>query len=263
MATFTFKRDTLFTAALQQRPTISIGNRGATSFKPDLQEVWEGVQADRAEMLDQVRGLQLAAQLLMQGESRRLAALFTDDDRVELLAAAAGRVADRIGVLDEEIGIAGVRVPMVKKTEALLNGRITDGARQAAGLVKVALADERGQLLAGVEPVEVDPSGYYAIIVPADVAASLGPDRKLGLLLMHEEVRVPAPVAPLMVGSGVIQVQDVSLSGELLDRLKLRPVFGVGPSGAAPRVRTTTSKGAGRQSAAQARRSSGPKKRDG
>lgn len=147
MATFTTKRNAFFADALQQRAAISIDNRGATSFKSDLQEVWEGAQSDRADRLEQTRSLQLAAQLLMQGESRRLAALSQDDGRAELLAAAAGRVSDRIALLDEEIAIAGVRVPMVKKTEALLNGRITDAAHQAAGPVTVTLADEEGNAI--------------------------------------------------------------------------------------------------------------------
>ena len=66
MATFTIKRNQFVRDALEQRVTISIGNRGATTFKSDLQEIWEGVQADRADMLTHVRSLQLAVQLLMQ-----------------------------------------------------------------------------------------------------------------------------------------------------------------------------------------------------
>lgn len=230
MATFTTPRNAFFAGALQQRASISVDNRGATSFKSDLQEVWEGAQSDRADRLEQTRSLQLAAQLLIQGESRRLAALSPDDGRAELLAAAAGRVTDRIALLDEEIAIAGVRVPMVKKTEALLNGRITDPALQAVSHLTVTLADEKGHAIPGVPAVETDSAGYYALVVPEAAAGVLGNDRKLQIVLGNANERV-ATGTPLDLRAGAIVAHDVGLSDAMLDKLKLRltaAVAGVG-----------------------------------
>lgn len=221
MASYTINRNQFLDSALEQRATISIGNRGPTTFKSDLQEIWEGVQADRSDMLTQVRTLQLAVQLLMQGESQRLATLARDDDRVAILAAAALRVGERVAMLDEELAIAEVRVPMVKKTEALLNGRITDDAARATGALTVTLADENGVAIPGVPPVETDSAGYYALVVPAAAAAALGPDQKLQVLLSNGNERVSLSTL-LQLKAGEVVVHDVGLSDKLLDTLKLR-----------------------------------------
>ena len=205
-----------------ERPPIEIVNRGEASFKADLLEVFEGVQADRTAMLAQVRELQLAAQLLLDAEAQRIAAFAPDDDRVAALTASGRTILDRVGMLDQEVEVATVRVPMVKKTEALLHGRITDDGNRAVGPVTVTLTDEKGTPVPGVAPVEVDSAGYYALVVPAEVAASVGADRKLSLVVSNGAERVPAGVAPLTLGAGTVKLQDVQLPAAALDTLKLR-----------------------------------------
>lgn len=231
MATYTIQRNEVLAASLQQQAVaINIGNRGAVTFKSDLQEIWEGVQGDRADMLTQVRTLQLAVQLLMQGESRRLSLASPDDARIALLATVASQVSERVAMLDEEIAVAGVRVPMVKKTEALLNGRITDDAAQATGPLLVTLADEKGNAIKGVPPVETDSAGYYALVIPAEAAAALKPDQKLQVVLSNGNERVTT-TAPVSLQAGAMVVHDIGLSAQLVDALKLRftvltPVIG-------------------------------------
>lgn len=219
MATYTFIDKRLI--GLERAP-VEIVNRGEASFKADLLELVEGIQADRTAMLAEVRALQLAAQLLIDAEAKRIAAFAPDDDRVAALTASGRTILDRVGMLDQEVEVATVRVPMVKKTEALLHGRITDDANRAAGPVTVTLADENGTPVPGVPPVEVDSAGYYALVVPAAVAAEVGADRKLSLVLSHGAERVPAGVAPLTLGAGTVKLQDVQLAGAALDTLKLR-----------------------------------------
>ena len=230
MATYTIQRNEVMAASLQQAVAINIGNRGAISFKSDLQEIWEGVQGDRADMLTQVRTLQLAVQLLMQDEGKRLSLASPDDARIALLATVASQVNDRVTMLDEEISVAGVRVPMVKKTEALLNGRITDDAAQATGPLMVTLADEKGVAIPGVPPVETDSAGYYALVIPADTAANLKPDQKLQVVLSNGNERV-STATPVSLQAGSMVVHDIGLSAQLVDALKLRltvlsPVIG-------------------------------------
>lgn len=205
-----------------ERPPIEIVNRGESSFKADLEEIFEGIQTDRTAMLAQVRELQLAAQLLLDVESQRIAAIAPDDDRVAVLAGSGRTILDRVEMLDQEVEVATIRMPMVKKTEALLHGRITDGANRTAGPVTVTLVDENGKPVPGVPPVEVDASGYYALVVPADVAAEVGADRKLSLVISSGAERVPAGVAPLTLGAGTVKLQDVQLPASALDTLKLR-----------------------------------------
>lgn len=220
MATYTFI-DSNRLIGLERAP-VEIINRGEASFKADLLEVFEAIQGDRAAMLAQVREFQLAAQLLLDTESKRIAAYASDDDRVAVLVASGRTILDRVEMLDQEVEVATIRVPMVKKTEALLHGRITDDANRAAGPVTVTLADENGKPVPGVPPATVDSAGYYAIVVPADVASSVGADRKLSLVVSNGAERVPAGVAPLTLGTGTVKLQDVQLPASALDTLKLR-----------------------------------------
>ncbi|MEP7300233.1 MAG: hypothetical protein ABI699_01795 [Caldimonas sp.] len=235
MATFNFVGSSRLLGL--ERASVEIINRGETSFQADLLSVYEGIQADRVAMLAQVRELQLAAQLLLDAEGRRIAAVAPGDDRAALLGASSRTILDRVELLDQELEVATVRVPLVKKTEALLHGRITDDASRAAGPVTVTLADENGRPVAGVPPVKVDSAGYYAIVVPADVAAKIPPDRKLSLVVSHGSESVPVGGAPVTLVAGAIKVQDVRLSGEALDTLKLRLSSKLDPRGpVAPRA---------------------------
>jgi hypothetical protein len=206
-----------------ERDSIELVNRGESSFKADLEAVWEGVQADRTAMLAQVRELQLATQLLLAAEAGRIAAFAPDDDRVVALAESGRMLLDRVTMLDQEIEVATIRVPMVKKTEALLHGRITDDAHRAVGPVTVTLADENGKPVRGVAPVQTDSAGYYALVVPAGAAAEITPDRELALWLANGSERVAAGGEPVKLGAGSIELRDVALDAAMLDRLKLRP----------------------------------------
>jgi hypothetical protein len=230
MATFSFTDPNRLIGI--ERPPIEVINRGENSFKSDLVSIYEGIQTDRTAMLAEVRELQLAAQLLLDAEARRIAVFTPDDDRIALLVASGRTILARVDMLDQEVDVATTRVPMATKTEAMLHGRITDDTNRAAGQVTVTLTDEKGTPVPGVAPVEVDSAGYYAIVVPADVAAAVGTDKKLGLVISNGAERVPAPVAPLTIAVGTVAVQDVQLPGSALDTLKLRltPTFGVGSS---------------------------------
>ncbi|MEO8525990.1 MAG: hypothetical protein ABI460_14795 [Caldimonas sp.] len=244
------------------QPPIEVINRGESSFKADLLSVYEGIQTDRTTMLAQVRELQLAAQLLLDAEAKRIAVFAPNDDRIAALVASGQTILDRVGMLDAEVDVATTRVPMVTKTEALLHGRITDDANRSAGPVTVTLTDEKGTPVPGVAPVEVDSAGYYAIVVPADVAAAVGADRKLGLVVSNGADRVAAGVAPLTLSAGTVQVQDVQLPASALDALRLRlPVQSLvgggallSPRGAKARpTKTAAKRGPGKSTGAKRR----------
>jgi len=219
MATFTISRANLLGLASEK---VELLNRGETSFKHDLQEITEGVQADRTAALQEARALQLAAQLLLQAEGNRIAAFAPDDLRVAALAGSAQLALSRAEFLDNEAALASVRVPMVKKTEALLHGRITDDLNRAAGPVTVTLVDAQGAPVAGVAPVEADSAGYYALVVPAEVAAQLPADSKLGIVLGQGGQSTPPRTEAIHLASGVVQLQDIKLGDEELRQLNLR-----------------------------------------
>ena len=83
-----------------ERPPIEVINRGENSFKSDLVSIYEGIQTDRTAMLAEVRELQLAAQLLLDAEARRIAVFAPDDDRIALLVASGRTILDRVDMLD-------------------------------------------------------------------------------------------------------------------------------------------------------------------
>ena len=219
MATFTVNAGNLLDAA---KLKIELLNRGEQSFKHDLQEITEGIQADRAAALLQSRELQLAAQLLLHAESVRIAAFAPDDLRVAAFVQGAQGALQRAELLDNEASLASVRVPMVKKTEALLHGRITDDIDRAVGPVTVTLVDAKGTAVPGVAPVEADSAGYYALIVPADVAAKLPPDSRFSVVLAHGGERTPGKTEPVPLTAGIVEFKDIRLSDKELQLLKLR-----------------------------------------
>lgn len=204
---------------------IDLLNRGEASFQHDLRELIEALQADRAASLEQARALHLAAQLLLQGEAQRLARRAPDDPRIPALAQGAQRALAQSGQLAREAQRATVRVPLVRQTEALLHGRITDEAQRAAGPVTVRLADADGKPVEGVAPVEADSAGYYALVVPPEVAARLPPQGRFGVSLEAGGKQLMSRLAPQPLQAGVVKLQDVTLSPDELKTLKLRGDF--------------------------------------
>jgi hypothetical protein len=202
---------------------MQILNRGVETAKHDTQEIHEALQAERGQVLDQVRALQLAARLLVQAEARRLAARRPDDQRVATLRQVDRTVQARIALLDTEREVAAIRVPPVSKTEALVHGRITDEAQRAAGRVSVVLVGADGRAVQGVNAVEVDDSGYYAFVIDAQTAATLGADTPLSVAVQRGEATVvPASTAGFTLATGAVSVKDVALSKADLEKLQLR-----------------------------------------
>jgi hypothetical protein len=223
MTTFTIA-DAARTIGLKL-PPIGIANHGETSFKGDLQQVYEAVQADRVAMLSDVRELQLMAQLLMVAEASRLATLPSNDGRSAVLAKVAQTVLDRVTMLDTEVSFASSRAPMVAKSQALVQGHIVDSAGRAVGALTVSLTDRQGTVVAGVPSVTADSAGYYALIVPADVAAQLSPSNLLAMLLSNDAGNLDAGVAAFTLATGTVKEQDIRLSYQMLDALNLQLHF--------------------------------------
>lgn len=219
MATFTIGAGNLLDS---ERQKIEVLNWGEESFKHDLQEITEGVQADRAAALLQSRELQLAVQLVFQAEAARIGRFAPDDLRVAAFTRGGQQALERAEMLEREAGLASVRVPMIKKTEALLHGRVTDEQDRAAGPVMVTLVDAQGKAVAGVAPVEADSAGYYALVVPAEVAGKLSPDSTFAVALALGEQRIPPKAEAVSLTGGVVRLQDIRLNETELQGLKLR-----------------------------------------
>jgi hypothetical protein len=198
-------------------------NQGNDSFKNDLGEMYEVLQQQRSVLLDAISELQTDARLLTTLEAQRLEQQRgADDPRVAALRARADTMLERANVLTVEREIAGLRAPPAVKTGAVVQGRITDAQRRAAGRVSVRLVNEHGEPVAGVDPVEVDDAGFYAFVLKPETVSAIG-DAKLTVALRDgEKDLVPAAAKPFTVAPGASAPQDVTLSNSELDRLRLR-----------------------------------------
>jgi hypothetical protein len=216
-------------------------NRGNASFKGDVENLFETLQAQRADWLVLTRETMLAARLLALAEARRLETGEggKDDPRAARLRAAGDAMARRSAALVVEQQIATIRTPPVTKTETLLQGRVTDESAKAAGRVTVTLIDEKGTPVAGVEPVEADDAGYYAFVLQPQQVEAIGATRQLTLLVGTQGGKlVPAAATPFTLASGKIRVGETRLQTAELEKLQLRvaakSVVRVGKTVAAP-----------------------------
>jgi hypothetical protein len=202
---------------------MKIINRGAESAKSDTQELYESLQAERSDMLTEVRDLQLATRLLLQAEAQRLAQKSRADPRVATLVQQQTTLRDRITVLDTELEVAAIRTPTVTKTDTLIHGRIADDNNRAAGKVTVLLVHADGRVVEGVPPVLADASGYYAFVVDPNATANLQAGEKLSVAVRAgDNTVVPAATAGFAFARGTVAVKDVALTDAELQRLKLR-----------------------------------------
>jgi hypothetical protein len=203
-------------------------NRGNASFKGDVENLFETLQAQRADWLVLTRETMLAARLLALAEAHRLETSEgggKDDPRAARLRAAGDAMARRSAALVVEQQIAAIRTPPVTKTETLLQGRVTDESAKAAGRVTVTLIDEKGTPVAGVEPVEADDSGYYAFLLQPQQVEAIGATRQLTLLVGTQGGKlVPAGATPFTLASGRIRVGETRLQTAELEKLQLRVV---------------------------------------
>ena len=216
-------------------------NRGNASFKGDVENLFETLQAQREDWLVLTRETMLAARLLALAEANRLETGEggKDDPRAARLRAAGDLMARRGAALEVEQQIAAIRTPPVTKTETLLQGRVTDESAKAAGRVTVTLIDEKGTPVAGVEPVEADDSGYYAFVLQPQQVEAIGATRQLTLLVGTPGGKlVPAAATPFTLASGKVRVGETRLQTAELEKLQLRmvakAVVRVGKTAAAP-----------------------------
>jgi hypothetical protein len=204
--------------------TMKFINHGITSAKHDLQELIEGAQAQRSVNLDDLRGLQLASQLLVQREAQRLARRDAGDARIARLGEIERKLRERVTVLDTEREVAAIRVPPVTQTGALIHGRVTDGAQRSAGRVQAVLVQADGKPVEGVPAVNIDDSGYYAFVLDDKQAAALGDGAKLQVVLQSADAKVlPASAADIVLKAGTVAAKDVVLNEKEMTQLQLRP----------------------------------------
>lgn len=201
-------------------------NTGQSSYKSDLEGLFETLQEQRSELLSMVRDVQLAARLLAVAEARRLSEASDDDPRVTRYLNSSDAILRRAAALEIETEIANIRVPPITKSETLLQGRITDESARATAHVAVTLVDEQGVPVAGVSPVETDDSGYYAFILQPAQVDTIGAGRRLTLQVGSASGKlVPTAAQAFTLASGEVKVSETRLQPGELEKLRLRPLF--------------------------------------
>jgi hypothetical protein len=200
-----------------------IEKSGSDDFEAAWAALLDALQQQRADLLGSTIDIHVGIGLLAGAEANRLADKYgADDARVRLLRDRSDAVAARVDALSVEQEIATVRTPPPPPAAgALIQGRVTDMMQRAAGQVTVQVIDEKGQAVAGIEPVQTDDSGFFAFeLTPEMVKAA---QSKLSVVVRVADVQlVPAAVQPIAVAPGATQVMDVSLSAAELERLRLR-----------------------------------------
>lgn len=200
-----------------------VSNNGQSTYKNDLEGLFDTFQEQRSDLLSSVRDIQLAKRLLAVDEAQRLTAIDPNDARITRYTDSSNAILRRADALDVETQIANIRVPAVTKTETLLQGRITDESAKASAHVMVTLVDEKGAPVAGITPVETDDSGYYAFILQPQEVDAIGANRTLTLQIGTESGKlVPAAAKPFTLAAGKITVSETRLQPTELDTLRLR-----------------------------------------
>ncbi|GLR87963.1 hypothetical protein [Bradyrhizobium iriomotense] len=200
-------------------PILNLGNDDFESASTNMLEM---LQQQRSDLLGSTIDVHVGIGLLAGAEADRLAQKYgANDARVQLLRDRSAAAAARVDALTVEQEIALVRTPPPPTTGALIQGRVTDMTQRTAGQVIVQLIDEKGQPVAGIEPVTTDDSGYFAFELTPDMVKAA--QSKLSVLVRAADIRlVPAVVEPVAVTPGATLMMDVSLSAAELERLRLR-----------------------------------------
>ena len=203
---------------------MPIRNTGSDSFDDDVAAMHEDLQQQRSGVLDTMVDIHVGLGLLAGVEADRLAQKHgADDPRVQLLRDRSEAAAARVNALSVEQEIAAVRTPPPPSTGAVIQGRITDVTQRAAGRVSVQLIDEKGQPVAGVQPIDADDSGYFAFQLKPDTVKAIGTSTKLSVLVRAGDTQlVPSAAKPVTIAPGATVLQEVALSTAELERLRLR-----------------------------------------
>jgi hypothetical protein len=202
----------------------TIRNQGQESIQDDLAALFATLQDDRVSLLQKVRDVQTAEHAAITAEAQRLEQKTgKPDPRVAALNARAVAIAERIAALDVEIQIAAIRTPSITKTDTLVQGRITNETRTAAGRMRVRLVDENGRPLKDVAAVETDDSGYYAFVLNPEQIEKIGANQNLSVRVEREDANVvPSGAESFVLKPGAVAVSELTLTPRELDRLNLR-----------------------------------------
>lgn len=145
--------------------------------------------------------------------SRKLGA---DHPRVRRLAARSKQLAQEARALAAEREMAAVKPPAIEENEALVNGRITDRNRRGIGKLMVGLRSSDGERLSGVEDVETNAVGYYALKLSPDAAKRTAETGAVLVVMNQAGDLVHQSEEPLTPAVGARMAVDAALNRERL-----------------------------------------------
>jgi len=202
-----------------------IRNEGEASFDDDLRAFLDVLPDLGAGRLQLLREVAFGARALLDLEAERLADRVELAERVIDLRAAAAVRLELADALDAEAEAAGIRVPETNPAESLVHGRVVDPRLRGLANLRARLVDENGRDVPDVQPVATDAAGYYAFVLPANLAKRLE-DKPVSVVFdAGGEALAPAETERVTLKPGSAVFREVAVPGPIVDRLRptLRP----------------------------------------
>lgn len=160
-----------------------MSDRSARAIK-EVDEALLSLLDARESALRELRDVEVMKTVLLQHEAHRLSArLGKNHARVRQLKSEIDASLDLAQTLEVEHEIARIRQPVVSENEALVHGRVTDATGRGIATLTVCLLDEAANPAPGLMSAETDLSGYYALVIPEEVAKQASAKEKPALYL--------------------------------------------------------------------------------
>lgn len=135
--------------------------------------------------LQQVRDVQFVMGSLLQHEAKRLEKkLGKENLRVQQVKASLKQNQAIARDLEVELEIAKIRVPEVDPKDSLIHGRVVDDNRRGWSGLTVYLANSQGKIVRALGNAQTQESGYYALIVKAEVLKRVAESIKEGVFVV-------------------------------------------------------------------------------
>ena len=176
----------------------------------------------RAAGLSGLHDVQVASQVLMQREAKRLARkLGGQHPRVQKLLVQRAEILKTLPDLVDEAEVAAIRVPEPTAAEMFVQGRIFDEYGRSVDGLNVYLADQNGQRITSLGSVVTDATGYYALLfdpekVPSDLRSTAS------VTVETESARVVYRAEPLPGLAAGLQVKK-NVQLKLSDLVQMPP----------------------------------------
>jgi hypothetical protein len=166
-------------------PITDMNDNFPPEFFKRITEAFTEAGSANINALQQVRDVQFVMGSLLQHEAKRLEKkLGTENLRVQQVKASLKQNQAIARDLEVELEIAKIRVPEVDPKDSLIHGRVVDDNRRGWSGLTVYLANSQGNIVRALGNAKTQESGYYALIVKAEVLKRVAESIKEGVFVV-------------------------------------------------------------------------------